>query len=523
MIDNVKVGKTIAALRQDRGMTQQQLAAALSVSHQAVSKWETGAALPDIQTMLSLTQLFGITVEQLVEGMGEEPEDSRKEKTLDDHFQNIGNFVSDVVDGIFHTGGEKAPDETCEEPVHAPEDESVSPQFSENNASEGESEGNFDVQKLLKMAPFMSREALDGILLENRQKLTPDDISRFAPFISRETLEKLIQSSEGEINWETLQRIAPFLKREAVDALARAAARGEKLVRRMVKKTERSASDFETSIEDVSQKIGAGMGKVARHAKKLGEDLVDGLSAAFGEWDNGPKAPNPAISRAQRLRMAAMNRALNDGNWEWIEGHIEDVQDADMRKKIADAAMAQGMDEWVREHFPEWISASDGETALQNEDWDGVSRALSDAQMEFKQRAALKAASDGQWNWLLKHIDQIDLGDDAGEIARMAYAAGQKEMAMAIVEHRMQTPEIEAFLNELAEQENYEWIGQLSHCVDSDFLEGICRRLAEQEKWENTREILPMVDVAGIERLMELAIDQGNFEAIDLLDNYLDD
>ena len=68
MIDNRTVGKTIAALRQARGMTQQQLAAAMNVSHQAVSKWENGAALPDIQTLMELTQLFGITVEQLLSG-----------------------------------------------------------------------------------------------------------------------------------------------------------------------------------------------------------------------------------------------------------------------------------------------------------------------------------------------------------------------------------------------------------------------------------------------------------------------
>ena len=73
MIDNIAVGKTIARLRQDRNMTQQQLAAALSVSHQAVSKWETGAALPDLQTLMALTGLFGITVEQLLNG--EVPED----------------------------------------------------------------------------------------------------------------------------------------------------------------------------------------------------------------------------------------------------------------------------------------------------------------------------------------------------------------------------------------------------------------------------------------------------------------
>jgi transcriptional regulator with XRE-family HTH domain len=68
MIDNRTVGRTIATLRQAKGMTQQQLAAAMNVSHQAVSKWETGAALPDIQTLLELTRLFGVTVEQLLCG-----------------------------------------------------------------------------------------------------------------------------------------------------------------------------------------------------------------------------------------------------------------------------------------------------------------------------------------------------------------------------------------------------------------------------------------------------------------------
>jgi len=68
MIDNRRVGKTIAAFRHARGMTQQKLATVMNVSHQAVSKWENGAALPDIQTLIELTRLFGITVEQLLIG-----------------------------------------------------------------------------------------------------------------------------------------------------------------------------------------------------------------------------------------------------------------------------------------------------------------------------------------------------------------------------------------------------------------------------------------------------------------------
>ena len=45
MIDNRIVGARIARLRQNSGLTQQQLAAITGVSHQAVSKWESGGSL----------------------------------------------------------------------------------------------------------------------------------------------------------------------------------------------------------------------------------------------------------------------------------------------------------------------------------------------------------------------------------------------------------------------------------------------------------------------------------------------
>lgn len=47
-IDNEKVGKFIENLRKEKGLTQQDLADILSVSNQAVSKWEGGRNLPDI-------------------------------------------------------------------------------------------------------------------------------------------------------------------------------------------------------------------------------------------------------------------------------------------------------------------------------------------------------------------------------------------------------------------------------------------------------------------------------------------
>ena len=66
MADNQAIGRAIAQLRRAMHMTQQALAAHLYVSHQAVSKWENGVALPDIMTLYSMCRLFGITMEQLI-------------------------------------------------------------------------------------------------------------------------------------------------------------------------------------------------------------------------------------------------------------------------------------------------------------------------------------------------------------------------------------------------------------------------------------------------------------------------
>ena len=51
------------------GMTQEQVAEAMEVSRQAVSKWETGAAEPSTSNLLALAKLFGISAAELLEGI----------------------------------------------------------------------------------------------------------------------------------------------------------------------------------------------------------------------------------------------------------------------------------------------------------------------------------------------------------------------------------------------------------------------------------------------------------------------
>lgn len=61
----IPLGRNIRQLRISRGMTQRQLAALLHVSVQAVSKWETGSAYPDLMMLLPIARLFSVTLDQL--------------------------------------------------------------------------------------------------------------------------------------------------------------------------------------------------------------------------------------------------------------------------------------------------------------------------------------------------------------------------------------------------------------------------------------------------------------------------
>ena len=54
------LGARISALRTARGLSQSQLAEALEVSRQSVSKWETDASVPDLDRLVKLAELFGL-------------------------------------------------------------------------------------------------------------------------------------------------------------------------------------------------------------------------------------------------------------------------------------------------------------------------------------------------------------------------------------------------------------------------------------------------------------------------------
>ena len=65
---DMTIGKRIGLLRKEKGLTQEELASHMGVSPQAVSKWENDQTCPDISALPKLARLFGVTVDELLEG-----------------------------------------------------------------------------------------------------------------------------------------------------------------------------------------------------------------------------------------------------------------------------------------------------------------------------------------------------------------------------------------------------------------------------------------------------------------------
>ncbi len=63
----MRLEEKLTALRREHKMTQAELAEALDVSRQAVSKWERGIASPSMENLVCMGRLFGVPVEQLVD------------------------------------------------------------------------------------------------------------------------------------------------------------------------------------------------------------------------------------------------------------------------------------------------------------------------------------------------------------------------------------------------------------------------------------------------------------------------
>ena len=106
MMNSTDLGKKIQQLRKQRGLSQEELATQITVSRQAISKWELGETMPDIDNVVQLTKIFGVSSDYLLiddyENESNSPIETpgKKTDTLEQNF-HFGYVVSLVFNFIF--------------------------------------------------------------------------------------------------------------------------------------------------------------------------------------------------------------------------------------------------------------------------------------------------------------------------------------------------------------------------------------------------------------------------------------
>lgn len=79
-MDSKKIGDLIYKLRVENNLTQKELATKLLVTSQAVSKWENGRGIPDIEMLQKLSEIFNIDIKELLKGEIDNKETYDKKK-----------------------------------------------------------------------------------------------------------------------------------------------------------------------------------------------------------------------------------------------------------------------------------------------------------------------------------------------------------------------------------------------------------------------------------------------------------
>ena len=67
-MDMQKIGGFLGQLRKEQGMTQEQLGEKLGVTNKTISRWETGTYLPPVEMLQGLSEMYGITINEILSG-----------------------------------------------------------------------------------------------------------------------------------------------------------------------------------------------------------------------------------------------------------------------------------------------------------------------------------------------------------------------------------------------------------------------------------------------------------------------
>ena len=106
-------------LRKNSGLSQEQLAEKLNVSRQAISKWESGTAVPESEKLVTISNYFGVSVDYLLKDEEEKAKDAdsnveEKPKMIAGIIICIAGIVSMIIWGLLSIFSPEASDQMSE-------------------------------------------------------------------------------------------------------------------------------------------------------------------------------------------------------------------------------------------------------------------------------------------------------------------------------------------------------------------------------------------------------------------------
>ena len=98
-MDMLKMGVYLKKLRNEKGLTQEELAEKFGVTRRTVSRWETGYSLPDIDVLIEMSDFYNVELKDLLQGGNKNMENKEKETAIlvDDYNKTNNNKSYKVV------------------------------------------------------------------------------------------------------------------------------------------------------------------------------------------------------------------------------------------------------------------------------------------------------------------------------------------------------------------------------------------------------------------------------------------
>ena len=184
MFNTQAFGLKLAQLRKNADMTQSDLAERLNVTRQAVSKYEIGDSFPDVTILVTLVEIFGVSVDELI-GAGSPT-------------AGEAAILNSLAQG-------KEPDTATPEDVASLAvwlKPSAVERLTVNLAKQG-----INVSRLMDIAVYLSDEGTQRLLAETDcAGITPEMLEHLLPFMDYASMCRILDKIlEGEMDWHLLK------------------------------------------------------------------------------------------------------------------------------------------------------------------------------------------------------------------------------------------------------------------------------------------------------------------------------